>query len=253
MTVTAPEAMLRRAVAPLTDVEWRDATSTGDGSYTLTGYAAVFGEETTLWDSRYYRLREQIQRGAFTSVLTDPGLDCHLVIGHNMDLPMARVGVNGVGGLELAEDDRGLRVFARLDPEISYIKDLSRLMRAGVVDQMSFAFTVAEDVVTSTDDGELEDVLRTITRIGELYDVTVCPRGAYPQTSATVRSLEKLGRTSVVGLPSVVVAPGGVGDSTESAVAPPVGVGGVSSSRLVAARLRARMRAGTHHAAGDKQ
>lgn len=61
---------LRHAVAPVRDVEWRgDTGGTGDGSYTLTGYAAVFGEETTLWDSRFYRLREVIQRGAFTDVL----------------------------------------------------------------------------------------------------------------------------------------------------------------------------------------
>ena len=220
---------LRHAVAPVRDVEWRgDTGGTGDGSYTLTGYAAVFGEETTLWDSRFYRLREVIQRGAFTDVLSRDNLDCHLVVGHNMDLPMARIGVQGVGVLELSEDDRGLRVFARVDPAVSYIADLARLMRSGVVDQMSFAFTVAEDTVTTTETSDgVEDELRTITRIGELFDVTVCPRGAYPQTSATVRSLERAAGRTFVGREEA--APGVVGDS--------------SNGRLYVAKARAHARA----------
>lgn len=220
---------LRHAVAPVRDVEWcGDTGGTGDGSYTLTGYAAVFGEETTLWDSRFYRLREVIQRGAFTDVLSRDNLDCHLVVGHNMDLPMARIGVQGVGGLELSEDDRGLRVFARVDPAVSYIADLARLMRSGVVDQMSFAFTVADDTVTTTETSDgVEDELRTITRIGELFDVTVCPRGAYPQTSATVRSLERAAGRTFVGREEA--APGVVGDS--------------SNGRLYVAKARAHARA----------
>lgn len=234
---------LRLAVTPVVDMQVRDQSATGDGTYTITGYAAVFDEETTLYDGVFWKLREKIAHGAFTDVLTRGDLDCHLVIGHNNDLVMARTGVTGVGGLELTEDGRGLRVFARVDPEISYIRDLARLMkvpdgsRRAVVDQMSFAFTVAEDerTVTTAADGT-EDELRVITRIKDLYDVTVCPQGAYPQTSAQLRSLiAAVGRTGApVGHDPVAHTAGG------DPVAPNR-VGGAATSRLAAARARARL------------
>lgn len=188
---------LRYALAHLEELKLREPRSTDNASddLYLDGYAAVFNQETTLYDSRFLRMREVIAPGAFTEVLSSEP-DVHLVIGHNLDLPMARTGLDGTGGLQLSEDDHGLRVRARLNPKITYIRDLAENMRDGVVDQMSFAFTVAEDktVITENDDTGQEDELRTILRIGNLYDVTVTPQGAYNQTSAAIRSLAGLAR-----------------------------------------------------------
>jgi phage head maturation protease len=51
-------------------VQVRDASGTGDGSWTIEGYAAVYEQETTLYDiPGWIRVREEIARGAFTDVL----------------------------------------------------------------------------------------------------------------------------------------------------------------------------------------
>lgn len=216
---TSP-AELRYALAPLEDLKLREPHTTDNGSddLYLDGYAAVFNQETTLYDGSFLRVREQIDPAAFDDVLAAQP-DVHLVIGHNLDLPLARTGIEGTGGLQLAADDHGLQVRARLNPKVSYVRDLAENMRMGVVDQMSFAFTVAEDetTVTTAEDGS-EDELRTIRKMKQLYDVTVTPQGAYSQTSAALRSLGGLARraagtnaeiTPSGGLEMVVTQPGG--------------------------------------------
>ena len=186
MPAVVPE--LRHARIAIDALEIRDGESTGDGSMTLTGHAAVFDQETELFDIGWLRVRERIAPAAFTSVLgRNP--DVHLTIGHDFDKAMARTGVDGVGGLELSEDDTGLRVFARVDPAMSFVRDLAVQMKHGIVDQMSFMFTVArtERLVETDEDGN-EDVLRTILEVKDLFDVTVVAQGAYPQTDASLRA-----------------------------------------------------------------
>lgn len=177
---------VRNVLVPLRDVEFRDASGTGDGSFTLTGYAAVYGQETVLYDSNWWRFREVIAPGAFDAVLeTNPDVHLNSFL-HDFSRPVARTGIDGIGGLELASDSEGLRVFARLNPQDPDVLALAQKMPIGIVDQMSFMFTIASATYTSDVDEEndFEDELRTINQIGELYDVLVCAQGAYPQTSA---------------------------------------------------------------------
>ena len=194
MNETVAPAELRYALSHFEDIHIRDPHTRENGSDNvyLDGYAAVFNQQTTLYDGQFDVVREVIDPGAFDNVLS-ANPDVHLLIGHNLDLPMARTGVN----LELGADTHGLHVRAKLNPKITYVADLVENMRDGVVDQMSFAFTVPQDGSEYTDtelsDGRVE-TLRRITRIGELYDVTVTPQGAYSQTSAAIRSLGGLAR-----------------------------------------------------------
>jgi HK97 family phage prohead protease len=177
---------LRYAVAPLLNAEWRDKGETGDGSYTLTGHAAVFEQETVLFDIGWYRLREKIARGAFTSVLSRRP-DVHFNHGHDMNTAMARTSVRGIGSLELTQDEIGLRVFARLDPADLDVQRLAPKMDRGIVDQMSFAFMLGDyERVEEEDADGNTDVLRTIVEVGDLYDVCVCAQGAYPTTDAAL-------------------------------------------------------------------
>lgn len=215
-------AEIRYALAALEDLHLREPHTSDNGSddLYLDGYAAVFNQRTTLYDGSFVRLHEMIAPEAFDDVLAaEP--DVHLVIGHNLDLPLARTGIEGTGGLHLAADEHGLQVRARLNPKVSYVRDLAENMRMGVVDQMSFAFTVAEEDppdITENEDGS-EDELRVIRKMKQLYDVTVTPQGAYSQTSAALRSLGGLARRAagtntevtplVVGSESVVTQPGG--------------------------------------------
>lgn len=148
---------------------------------TVTGYAAVFDQMSHDLGG----FREIIQPGAFADVLgANP--DVHLVIGHNMDLPLART---RNGTLELGEDIRGLKMWARIDSRLSYAKDLAVQLKSGLVDQMSFAFTIPEGGDTWTVD-DAGSVTRTVNRIDGLYDVSVVAAGAYPQTDVkAVRAL----------------------------------------------------------------
>lgn len=191
MSITEPALPeLRHACVALDRIELREPGDQDNGgdTFTLTGHAAVFELETELFDAGHLKLRERIARGAFTRVLASQP-DVHLTIGHDMDKALARTGVRGVGRLDLSEDEKGLRVRASIDASLSYARDLAILMKRKIIDQMSFAFTVAKDERTvTTDDAGNDDELRTIVEIGNLYDVSVLAQGAYSQTDAAIRA-----------------------------------------------------------------
>lgn len=197
-------SQLRLVVTPLRDVKVRDASGTGDGSWTIEGYAAVFEQETTLWDlPGWARMREEIARGAFTRAeVSDisalarvasgaPDSVVHLNHGHDMKTAMAATDVRGIGGLELEEDFHGLRFFARVDPEDPDAKALAVKMGRGVVKQASFAFTIADEERVEDEileDGTWDQKWR-ILEVGHLYDVCVAAQGAYATTESHLRSL----------------------------------------------------------------
>lgn len=146
---------------------------------TIYGYAAVFDQTTQIdW------FDERIEAGAFTESLR--ASDIHALYNHSYDsLPLGRL---SAGTLRAEEDERGLKVEIDL-PDTQFARDLRASMDRGDVDQMSFAFSMAGGVDEWDDTGDRP--VRTIKRVGELYDVTVCPRGAYPQTECALRSFEK--------------------------------------------------------------
>jgi HK97 family phage prohead protease len=180
------EPMQRNGVehraAPLEDVEVSDSRQ-GEGQWTMRGHAAVFNR----WSLDLGGFREKIAKGAFGPVL-DRSPDVHAVWDHDTARVLART--RG-GSLELREDPVGLHMWARV-ADTSYSRDLRVLMESGLVDQASFAFTVARDEwrFLPQGDGEEERVERTVHEIGELFDVTVTAQAAYPTTNAeVVRSL----------------------------------------------------------------
>lgn len=184
----------RRRPAHLRNVQVRAAGDTGDGAITMRGHAAVYDQETVLWDVGWWRMREIIAPGAFRNVLARSPL-VHLVHEHDIRTAMASTEVTGMGSLELDEDQDGLVFFARVNPALGFVQDLALRMEDGVIRQASFAFTIAGcEYDISIDDQGNEDELRTITEIGELYDVSICAQGAFPQTDSEVaaRSLAVL-------------------------------------------------------------
>lgn len=227
---------LRHRTFSLTDIQIRTPNETGDGSYTFTGHAAVYNTPTVLYSCPAFRIVETIAPGAFRDVLaTDP--DVWLNINHNMDLVMARTNVNGVGGLELSEDATGLRVFAKLDPTVSYIADLAKLMQAGVISQMSFCFTPGETtMLTTTDADGFETDQVTQNSVAALYDVCACPMGAYSTTDSSVRELVQV-RTNMRA--DRVASTDSAGTQIE-AVAPDVGSESVEVEPGTDERIAAR-------------
>lgn len=166
-------------VMPLGDVEVRDSGNP-EVEFTVQGHAAVFGRKSL--DLGYFT--EVIDRGAFDKVL-DTAPDVHLLWDHDTRLALART-KSSQYTLELRDDPKGLRFYSKVAPT-SFAADLRILMDGGIIDQASFAFTVASDTWEIHDDGKgNETVVRTVHEVGELYDVTICAQGAFPQTDSSV-------------------------------------------------------------------
>jgi len=168
-------------VLGLEGLEIRHSGRPNEG-FTLRGYAAVYDQ--TSHDLGGFK--EQIAQGAFDEVLaTKP--DVHLTWDHDTRYVAART-MNDT--LHLSSDTHGLLIDAQVG-NYTWAKDLKTALERGDINQGSFAFNVAPDgdEFASDDDG---NVMRTINKVGALYDVTVTAQGAYPQTSlAAVRSLAK--------------------------------------------------------------
>ena len=143
---------------------------------TVYGYAAVFDTETDI--GGYFR--EKIARGAFVDAIGVS--DIHALYNHDYGQVLGRA---KSGTLRMSEDEKGLKVEIDL-PDTQDGRDLAVKMERGDIDEMSFGFSMRDGEENWDFSGD-EDV-RTITKVGEMFDVSVCPRGAYPTTESGVRS-----------------------------------------------------------------
>lgn len=149
-------------------------------SNSLSGYAVVFEEDTTIGN----QFTERVKRGAFEGVDMS---GTFALFNHDWDKPLGKVGKN----LTLSEDERGLKFDLEL-PNTSYANDLIENVRSGIVEGCSFGFTIADDSWTRSDDGGLPS--RAIERVGELFEITLTHIPAYPTTEIAMRSMvEALG------------------------------------------------------------
>lgn len=169
----------------------------GPGIYTIKGHAAVFNR----WSLDLGGFRERVKTGAFDEVLSR---DPHVL--HTWDHDTAKTLSSTRSKkypLELSLDPRGLRFFSKPAPT-TYAEDLRVLLDGDVIDQASFAFTVAKDEWRIIEEGGEERVERSIVEVGELLDVTTCAMGAYPATDSVlaVRSLA-LGQRPVIRIPEI--------------------------------------------------
>jgi len=150
------------------------AAAQADGTVRMSGYAAMWDKEA---DGLPFR--EVIKRGAFADSL-GRGDDVFLLVNHDTDqLPLAR---RSAGTLSVAEDDMGLFITADLDPANPRAAELASALARQDVDKMSFAFRVAADGSTKTEDGVRE--LRAL----DLFEVSVVTWPAYNATSVALRS-----------------------------------------------------------------
>ena len=147
----------------------------------IEGYAIVFNQETLIGDREH----------GFTEVIDKRSLDgadledVPLKYNHTDNrLILART---RNGSLTFQIDDHGLKIRAELIDTQSN-RDVYKSIVAGLLDKMSFAFTVKSQSWDRSGDVPK----RTITQIDRLYDVSVVDLPAYEGTSidALTRSLE---------------------------------------------------------------
>lgn len=221
-TIIAPPGAIRREITlPIDDFQIRKAENGRSSNYTVRGHAAVFnGLSDDLGG-----FRELIEPGAFRQALRGQP-DVFLLVNHDSNRVLARTTarVDGKPSLELREDKVGLHVWALVQPR-QWVDDLAVEMTGGLVDRMSFAFTIREggDDWAVAEDGT---VVRTIRANGvqDLYDVSVVTYPAYPQTDVGLRELRSAvesGRLPATVLGEPVVDPGlrtpaGVADEVAS-------------------------------------
>lgn len=132
---------------------------------TVEGYATTFNEPYTLYEDNDIIYREQVDPNAFEETDMD---DVIMQYDHEGRV-FARTANET---LSLNVDDKGLFIRANLGgTEIG--RNLFEEIRGGYTDKMSFGFIVDKDEETrsNAEDGRV-DVLRTITGISKLYDVS---------------------------------------------------------------------------------
>ena len=162
------------------DAALMETRTAEDGGKVVEGYATTFNQPYELWRDADTTVNEQVDRNAFAE--TDM-TDVIMQYDHEGRV-FARI---SNGTLELESDEHGLKIRANLGgTEIG--RQLFEEIQGGYTNKMSFGFTVTEDErkITRDADGHIT-VLRTITKIGKLYDVYAVSLPANDATEISAR------------------------------------------------------------------
>lgn len=155
------------------DVKVAEQRGDSDGNHEMIveGYAVVFESPQT------YEYTEVIDRN---SLNTTDMKDCVLRYNHSSEaFSLARTRNHS---LELTIDNNGLYVRAKII-DTQYGRDFYKMIQEGLVDKMSFAFSVTKD------EWDNETKTRRILEIDKLYDVSAVDQPFYEDTSIFARSL----------------------------------------------------------------
>ena len=164
------------------ETEALETRTAEDGQMIVEGYATTYNQPYTLFREKDMIVREQVDPCAFDG--TDM-TDVIMQYDHEGRV-FARV-KNGT--LELESDEHGLKIRANLGgTEIG--RQLFEEIQGGYTNKMSFGFTVADQKRTRSKDAEGNTVvLRTITKIGKLFDVSAVSLPANDATEISARSI----------------------------------------------------------------
>lgn len=167
-----PDKKEKRSVNIPAAVEKREDGKVGS----IYGYPIVYNK-----DSEDMGFIERIAPGAAKKALVRS--DIRALKNHDASLIFGRQGVN----LKFSEDKNGLRYDATPIDTQNY-REIAKEIEAGLLTGQSFAFTVAGD---EWDGLDTDHPTRTITEIGEIFDVGPVTYPAYQDTSVGLRSLEE--------------------------------------------------------------
>lgn len=162
------------------DLQEMRAEEEAEGKRILSGYAAVFDQETEIAGL----FREVIRSGAFKKTLREG--DQVALWNHESGKPLAR---KSKKTLNLKEDEKGLRFSIKLG-NTTWEKDAYEAVRSGNVNGMSFGFQVVKSkwhfIGSDEDKNQLD--LREITEV-KLFEVSPVTFPAYPTTDVDARAL----------------------------------------------------------------
>lgn len=149
-------------------------------SYVVTGYATTFDNVYRLYGTDDWEVREQVDAHAFD----DAEMEDVIFQYNHVGRVFARTRNNT---LTVKADDKGLFIEADLGGTEEGRK-LYDEIKGGYTDRMSFGFTVKDDRIEEFTEGEKRVILRTITQVGRLYDVSAVSFPANDDTEISARS-----------------------------------------------------------------
>ncbi|MFG2670846.1 HK97 family phage prohead protease [Streptomyces sp. NPDC048445] len=175
---------------PLADAGVKVRAEDGTEGARFSGYASVFNSRTAIGNPLRWGFYEEIAPGAFTKTLSEG--DARMLIDHDSYYVVSR---SSAGTLSLSEDARGLAVDSALDPELSYVRDLTANLRNGNVSGMSFGFFVIKDEwnteTIEVDGADPVEVDVRVIREVRLIEVSAVTFPAYPDTEAEVKAVAR--------------------------------------------------------------
>lgn len=164
------------------DVSQFERRAEDDGEKIVEGYATTFNRPYELYSYDGYTVMEQIDARAFD----DCDMSDVIMQYDHEGRVFARISNDT---LTVNPDSVGLRIRANLGgTEIG--RDLFEEIDGGYTTKMSFGFRVGEDKreITENREDNTVTVLRTITKISKLYDVSAVSLPANDATSISARN-----------------------------------------------------------------
>lgn len=156
--------------------EIRAAEPAGESGLILTGRPVIYDQPTTIKDV-FGEYTEVIRAGALDGADLS---DIRLLYNHDTSkVPLARTPKT----MRFSLDPAGLTMTAEL-PDTEEGRSVYTAVKRGDLSGMSFAFKVPEG--GSTFDAKTNT--RTITKIEKVYEFSIVPFPAYPQTSVEARA-----------------------------------------------------------------
>lgn len=158
-------------------------TAENNDEMIVRGYATTFNQPYTLWSCDGITVMEQVDSRAFD----DCDMSDVIMQYDHQGRVYARLSNNT---LRLNTDEHGLLIEADLSGTADG-RNLYEEIRGGYTTKMSFGFTVTESKMEITENNENGErtYLRTISKIGKLYDVSAVSLPANDATEISVRNL----------------------------------------------------------------
>lgn len=157
----------------LPDIQFR-AVEEDEQSYIVEGYATTFNDPYIMFEFEGVKYKEEIDRDA----LLDADMNDVIFLYNHEGMVYAR---QANGTLQLSTNEKGLYIRADLS-STEASRQMFESIKAGLVTQMSWAFTIAEE------EYDEKKHLRSIRKVSKVYDVSAVSIPANPNTDISARS-----------------------------------------------------------------